>query len=406
MTGNIRKIAALSAVAVVATSHAAMAGSFALKERSTRAQGLSFAGASAGSGGLSSMGFNPAAIGLVRDGAEVMSGFSIIDPIADGVVTTGGIPTGETVDPTRTAFLTNGYVGYRMEPDITIGLAAYVPFGLTTQYDQGFAGAGDGLTSKLFTLVIAPTVGYEPFPGLTLALSGNITRAEARLTSSDVNLDGDQTTLSFGVGALWEVSDSTTVGLAYQHGYDLSLVGSADVAAFGATFPVRADASLPSTVSAGIIQDVTDDLRVMGEVQWQNWSVFDQIDVSINSGAPVADPQNYDDAFFVAVGAEYDLFPDTQLRVGAAWDQTPTVDSDFLTGGTTLGRTVRVPDDDRVWLSFGATWKVNDHMEIDFGYSYLFGLDDPVVDLRTAPGTSVTYSAGAHIFSLGSTMRF
>ena len=50
---------------------------------------------------------------------------------------------------------------------------------------------------------------------------------------------------------------------------------------------------------------------------------------------------------------------------------------------------------------------MNDHMTLHFGYSYLFGLDDVTVGVRNAaPGTNVTYDAGAHIFSLGGAIRF
>ena len=46
-------------------------------------------------------------------------------------------------------------------------------------------------------------------------------------------------------------------------------------------------------------------------------------------------------------------------------------------------------------------------MTLDAGYSYLTGLDDVVVGVRNAaPGTNVTYDAGAHIFSVGGTIRF
>jgi long-chain fatty acid transport protein len=63
----------------------------------------------------------------------------------------------------------------------------------------------------------------------------------------------------------------------------------------------------------------------MGELQWQNWSVFDAISVrSPALGINGATPENYDDAFYVAVGGEYDFTDDLTVRLGAAWDQTPT----------------------------------------------------------------------------------
>jgi long-chain fatty acid transport protein len=239
--------------------------------------------------------------------------------------------------------------------------------------------------------------------------------ADARLTRgtnlaagvAGLNLDGDDTAVSFGAGALWEVMPGTTVGIAYQHGYDLELAGEAETAAVPGVFDVTAKAELPATVSLGVTQEITDRIRVMGEVQWQNWSVVDQFDISIPAlgvAGNVADPQDYEDAFFVALGGEYDATDALALRAGAAWDQTPTQDPDVAAGF--FGRTVRVPDEDRIWLSVGGSYDIGEAMTIDAGYSYLFAIDDPVVALRTVPGGTVTYDGGAHIVSLGGSFRF
>ena len=405
--------AGLLTATALGTASMAHAGGFALKERSTTGQGASFAGVTAGAAGLSSMGFNPAALGLV-DEVELSGGGSIVAPQADGDVTVGGTSIG-SVDPARDALVVNGYAGYRLQEDIIVGIASYTPFGLTTQYEVSDLPVSlDATTSKLLTLVIAPTIAYQPTPEFTVAGSINITRADARLVSVPATLDGNQTTVSFGLGALWNnASSGTKVGVAYQHGYDLTLKGSGNFSAgplAGLTLPATAKASLPSTVSAGISQ-AFGDFRVLGEVQWQNWSVFDTIDVfAAGVGQIQADEQHYDDAFFVSLGGEYDFSDKIVLRAGVAFDQTPTSDA-FLPGQTNTttatDRTVRVPDEDRLWLSLGGSYDVNDHMTLDAGYSYLTGLDDVVVGVRNAaPGTNVTYDAGAHIFSVGGTIRF
>ena len=401
---------AVSALALTATT-SANAGSFALKERSTRAQGLSFAGATAGSGGLSSMGFNPAALGMVED-LELSGGLSFIQPIADGQVLTGP-NAGQSVDPARFAGLTNGYVGYRLDPQFLIGLAMYTPFGLTTQYDVGDAPAADALTSSLRTIVFAPTVAYQPTPEITFGAAMNIMYVDARLTSVDAGaLDGTTFDIGFGVGAIWQPAPMTQIGVAYEHGYNLQIPGT-----LNGVLGVEANAELPATISAGIVQGITSDIRVMGEVQWQNWSAFDRININSAVGFNASDPQNYDDAFFVALGGEYDVTDALTVRMGAAWDQTPTNAGNLAPFPAALGvtnRTARVPDEDRVWLSIGASYDVNDHMTLDLGYSYLFTLEDSIVGLRAAPGgvptaqtgTQVSYEGGAHILSVGSTMKF
>lgn len=417
MRGSL--LAAVSAVAVLA-AQSAEAGGFALKERSARAQGLSFAGATAGSGGIASMGFNPAAIGLVENG-EISGGLSFVQPIADGEVRVNGVGTGESLDADRFAGLANGYAAYRLEPDILIGASLFTPFGLVTEYPESSTVAADAITSSLLTFQFSPVVAYEPFPELTLALAANILYADARLTSTNVILEGNQTTFGFAAGALWRPTRSTTIGFGYDQGYNLTLSGEAifapgvvaPAAAGAITLPAQATTELPSTVSVGIVQGITDNLRVMGEFQWQDWDSFDRIDTAISGPAGViltTDEQNYDDAFYLAGGVEYDVTNSLTLRSGAAWDQTPT-NGGFLEGQVNTvnasNRTARVPDEDRIWLSIGASYDVDDHMTIDAGYSYLFTLNDSVVGLRNAaPGTEVVFDGGAHIFSIGGSLKF
>ena len=82
-----------------------------------------------------------------------------------------------------------------------------------------------------------------------------------------------------------------------------------------------------------------------------------------------------------------------------AWADTPTTDK---------LRTARIPDEDRVWFSVGASYNISHSMSADFGYSYLHALRKADVTLRNGPlaGTEVEFDGGAHIFSLGWHLKF
>ena len=49
--------------------------------------------------------------------------------------------------------------------------------------------------------------------------------------------------------------------------------------------------------------------------------------------------------------------------MGFAFDQTPVNDTD---------RTARLPDNNRLWLSFGGQYKLSKDGTLDFGYAHLF----------------------------------
>ena len=72
-------LAAVSLAAIVAAQGSAQAGAFAIREQSASAQGYSFAGVACGSGNLSSMFCNPAAMTMMP-GWKTEASLSLIIP--------------------------------------------------------------------------------------------------------------------------------------------------------------------------------------------------------------------------------------------------------------------------------------------------------------------------------------
>ena len=83
------------------------------------------------------------------------------------------------------------------------------------------------------------------------------------------------------------------------------------------------------------------------------------------------------------------------LRAGAAYEKSPIQSAE--------GRTLRLPDSDRVWASIGASYKYSEWTTLDVAYSHLF-----VEDARTVqdlgPATGVyrgEVESSADIISVG-----
>lgn len=389
--------AAVSIAALAAATATAHAGAFQLNERSTASQGMSFANSVSGARDVTFASFNPAALTTVEN-FEIGGNVSIVAPVSDGTVQNGPF-AGTSYDADRTGVVPSMAVGYRVWDGLVIGFTSYSPFGLRTAYET-LPVTVDARTSELRTISFSPTVSYDVLPNLTFGASFNILYADARLTNALLNLDGSDVGYGFSVGALFEPIEGTTIGAAYHHGYDLEI----DTAIFGGAVPAAlgvrgtAEASLPGWVQVGITQEITDDFRMSVEGRWINWSVFDTIDIS----SPVlntSDVQNYNDALFFALGGEYDITDALTVRAGVAFDETPTSDA---------FRTPRVPDEDRIWGSVGVSYALSDSMSIDMAYSYLRALRDPDVTLKGpgVAGTQLEYEGGAHIFSIGGSMRF
>jgi long-chain fatty acid transport protein len=137
---------------------------------------------------------------------------------------------------------------------------------------------------------------------------------------------------------------------------------------------ITADLDLPEVVSLGIRQRITDSFRVLGGVEWTNWSrlsgdvaVIDEatgLPLDLNLGQPGAQglPFFYDDGWFFSLGGEVDVNERLTLRSGVGWEVSP-VDDD--------SRNTQVPDDDRLWLSAGGSFQATRNVAFDLGYTFL-----------------------------------
>lgn len=390
------------------TVASATAGGFALRERSAHAQGASFSGSTAAAADVTYSLFNPAALSRVEH-FEGGFGASVILPDIKGTAANG-----ETQRPGVVGIVPSTALGYRLNEDFVIGLGIYSPFGLTTEYDADFIGAFDGKRSELISIAVQPSVAFDLSDDLSIGIAGAVIYNDPQLTTitgfdpvtgapQETKLDATEFEFSGAIGALWQVTDDTRIGVAYHTGYDITTGGT--LSTFNGATPIQlpgdASISLPSSASIGIHHQVNDRLALMGEFEWANWSEFDEIRVDVPALAPnnnIGEVTNYKDSFFVSVGAEYKYSDTLSFRGGVAYDQTPT---------QLDGRSIRIPDGDRIWASIGLSYQVNEAMRLDAGYSAIFFMDTDA-RLLNGPlaGTLVDYGGQTHIFSLGGTYRF
>ncbi|WP_256372874.1 outer membrane protein transport protein [Breoghania sp. L-A4] len=127
-------------------------------------------------------------------------------------------------------------------------------------------------------------------------------------------------------------------------------------------------------VTFSVKQRITDQFRVLGTVEWTNWSRLKApAIISKATGATISTlPFNYDDGWFFALGGEYDWNEQLTLRAGAAYEMSP-IDTGI--------RSLRLPDDDRIWLSAGMTYKPMENLSLDLGYTHIFTANDTRVNI-------------------------
>lgn len=407
-----------SMAAVLATlpGIAAAAAGYSLIEQSGSAMGNAYAGAAASAEDASTLYFNPAGMSRLK-GKQVAVALHAIRPSAaftPGATAAGAVlqPAGNNGgDPGDWGYVPNGYFSMEIDPAMRFGVGVNVPFGLQTSYDPAWIGRFQAIQSKILTINVNPALAYRVSDTLTLGAGLNYQTIDGTLTSA-VNysaaafsvggagalaaiggagvegvstIKGKDAAWGYNFGILLDATPQTRVGLAYRSTIDYTLTGTVTFtnrpALLAAAIPdgaVSLNVRMPDTFSASVFHELSDKWDVMADATWTGWSVFKQLKIDRASGANLITVQeNWRDSWRFSVGANHHYNDRWTARMGLAYDQTPVPDA---------FRTARIPDQDRVWLSFGGQYKPGKDSAIDVGYTHLFIRNATIADNQVAAG--------------------
>ncbi|MDP3745055.1 MAG: outer membrane protein transport protein [Methylotenera sp.] len=445
----------------------AEAAGFALIEQSASGMGNALAGMGVGSDDPSSQYFNPATMAFMNQGTQLTLGGHVIAPTATlnneraynattgfGHAVVSGHGGGNAGSLT---FVPNLYVKTDFNDDVALGLGVTVPFGLSTEYRDGWAGRYHALASTVETINVNPAVSWklnERFSigggvsvqyvkakltnavdsgstclglvarglvaGASCAANGLLTPGNAA-TDSYVKLEAEDISFGFNLGVLFKPNQQTTLGLAYRSMIEQNVEGKAkfkksaglNAVLSGSANPlvnrqlantdIQAQVDLPENISLSGAFQATPDLELLADVTWTNWSRFKELRIIFDNPvqADGVTTENWDDSWRYSIGANYQLNPSVTLRTGIAYDETVVADKQH--------RTPRIPDQNRTWLAFGTSWAMSPTNKLDVGYAHLFIKD---VKLNNTTESSVKhnlsgeYNASVDILSMQLTHSF
>lgn len=393
-------LAAVSVAAIMAAQSGAQAGAFALREQSATAQGLSFAGAASGSGGLSSMFWNPATMTLAPGFQSEWHGSAVIPRTT--ITPTYTLPPGLAAlggsgDIGFDAVVPASYTSYQYNDRLWFGLYTGAPFGLTTKPNPVWAGQLYARTTSVFSFEAEPTIGYRVNDWLSIGAGFRAQYFKVRYFSAtgpspvspspfspSAGLEGDSVGYGYSLGANLTPWAGTSIGIGFRSAVEHDLDGSFQY--FG--IPIKANLVLPESVSVGISQQITDAFTLHATAEWTNWSrlrfprVYNDLTGNLLAQAPYL-PLGYEDGWFFSVGGEYRINPAWAVRAGVGYEISPI---DVQT------RNPRLPDSDRLWLSLGATYNWSEQLSFDLAYTHIFPMGN--TDINIAPGNPTFATRG------------
>ena len=278
---------------------------------------------------------------------------------------------------------------HSLTSDFKLGVTAGSYFGLGLDYDDDWAGRYYFLEGEFLTFGVNPVAAYRI--NKYLSVGGGISmvvseyKAKTALRNlepgnpADGRLKFEDTDVGFGgnAGVLISPREGTRFGVQYRSKVDLEYEDKPDLSGVGpllqaalnltglAGSTVKLDMELPQAVLASAYHEFTDKLAIMGNVGWQNWSSFGNIDVSIDSDTSTSATQNlgYDDTWHFAIGAQYRIAEPWLLSIGAAYDTSPA--------DTAKKRTPALPFDRQYRLGAGLQYEINPDVTLGAAYEYL-----------------------------------
>lgn len=377
-------LCACAAGALFAPS-ATMAGGFLVRTHSAEGFGTALAGVAAGES-LSFSHWNPAALTGVQ-GFEIETMGNVIlpslpirpDAATNALVAgAGGTPT-EEADVGTDSIVPALYAGVRLNDRMTAGVAVTSPFGEATKSPFDWSGQVYSRTSKILSVNVSPMVAYQVNDALSVGggvmvqyFSGKLSQAAGVETGApSAGVSGNDTAVGINLGARLALSPATQVGVGYRSAVGHELEGELDLAAI--VLPAVVDLTTPDIVSAGFRHDLSAGTRVMGTVEWANWSRIDVLEVASGGAVVATVPAHYRDGWLISVGAERDFSDSFTARAGYGYEIAPITDGN---------RDTRLPEVNQHIFSAGLSYAQSERLTLDIAFTHSTAAQDGPINIQ------------------------
>src|SRR6266581_4554463 len=255
----------------------------------------------------------------------------------------------------------NVYFAMDVAPSWKVGVGVSVPFGLKTEYDPTWVGRFQAIKSDISTLNINPSVSYKLDDKMSFGFGLNYQHIDAELSRAVVigvnaetvaTVKGKDNSSGFNAGAMFQPTPDTRLGVSYRSSIKYNVSGTVNVAAVPAlNGNANVDIKVPDTFSIALNHRLDSKWTLLADATRTGWSKIKDLTIVFSNGQPPDfTAENFKNTWRVGVGAVYRYDDAWSIKMGAAYDQTPVNDTD---------RTPRLPDQNRLWLSFGGQYKLS-----------------------------------------------
>ncbi|MXV37308.1 aromatic hydrocarbon degradation protein [Flavobacteriaceae bacterium Ap0902] len=234
---------------------------------------------------------------------------------------------------------------YKPTEDLALGLSVTTPFGSVMDWGQEWSGRYMISKIDLKAIYIQPTVSYKINDWFGVGLgyiraTGNVNiQRNVAVGNTDAlfELDTKGSGNGFNVGVMIKPSPKVNVGISYRSRITMD---ATDGTATWQNVPSLVSNSLPFSATTftselplpyeaifGLSYQVTPKLLLAGEISSHGWEEYPELVINLTDGTDVYQStsiQAYDHTTNYKVGAEYTINPKFDVRLGYAFDKTPS----------------------------------------------------------------------------------
>jgi long-chain fatty acid transport protein len=351
------------------------AGGFQLNEHGTRAMGLG--------GAFTAIADDPSAIYFNGAGLIQLSGWNFMVGtafIAPNSAFRGVYPAVTEYNTANQTFvIPSMYASYKINEYWAVGIGFNVPFGLGTEWPDGWPGRYLALKTDLRAYTITPTVAWAVdnasfsfglvYSFATVDITQNSPQAPFAGDALSSLSGKDNAAFGLNLGFMYKPLKELTVGISVHTSIKYKFSGTAitkGAPQLVSRLPngnITADLTTPFNMTFGVAYDLLPKLKLSADYQYVGWSSYDTlaIDFDNNSFPRISNPRLYNDSYIIRFGAEYKIINNLAIQGGIYFDKNP-VKSEWLNPS--------LPDADRLGFSTGVSYKITSKFTV--AASYLF----------------------------------
>lgn len=398
------------AVAVALVSSQAWSAGFALNEFSASGLGRAYSGEGAIADDAGNVSRNPALI-MMFDRPQFSLGAIYIDPDVD---ISGKSPAGNSTKANNiapTAWIPNAHFVMPINDSFGLGASLTSNYGLATEYNKNYAAGSLGGNTDLETMNLNLSGAYRLDTHWSFGLGFDAVYARAKIDryagdlgkivagsgvlpprlagpvsqipadTKIAHLKGDEWGFGWNAGILYELDKNNRWGFTYRSKVKVDFDGDykSDLPSAynqilgnfglptgtdGQTIGGSLNLNLPEMWELSGYNRVAPQWAVHYSMAYTSWSQFKELKAKHHGDELFYKDESFKDSYRIALGTSYYYDDSWTFRTGVAFDDSPV---------PTNHRSISIPDQDRVWLSAGATYALNEDASIDVGASYMHG---------------------------------